>query len=177
VLSFLSKRKGLLDGVCVTGGEPLLQPDLPHFLRRIKEMGFAVKLDTNGANPAALKALVGEGLVDYVAMDIKNAPDRYAETVGIPAFDVTPIAESVAFLLSDAVDYEFRTTVVKEFHRVEDIEAAARFISGAKRYFLQNFEDSGDLIQTGLSAVSPETLDAMQAAATPYIQYIGVRGI
>ena len=177
VLSFLQKRKGLLDGVCVTGGEPLLQPDLPDFLRRIKEMGFAVKLDTNGANPAALKALVGEGLVDYVAMDIKNAPDRYAETVGIPTFDVTPIAESVAFLLSGAVDYEFRTTVVKEFHRVEDIEAAARFIGGAKRYFLQNFEDSGDLICPGLSAVSPETLAEMQKAATPYIQYIGVRGV
>lgn len=177
VLSFLKKRQGLLDGVCVTGGEPLLQPELPAFLRRIKEMGFAVKLDTNGSNPAALKALVGEGLVDYVAMDIKNAPTRYAETVGIPNFDVAPIAESVAFLLSDAVDYEFRTTVVKEFHRVEDIEAAAQFIRGAKRYFLQNFEDSGDLIQTGLSAVAPETLEAMQKAATPYIQYIGVRGI
>ena len=177
LLTFLKKRVGLLDAVCITGGEPTLQKDLPDLIRKIKDLGYLVKLDTNGGKPDVLKALVEENLLDYVAMDIKNAPDRYAETVGIPDFDVAPIAESVAFLLSDAVDYEFRTTVVKEFHRVEDIEAAARFIKGAKRYFLQNFEDSGDLVQTGLSAVAPETLEAMQKAATPYIQYIGVRGI
>ena len=114
--SFLSKRQGILEGVCVTGGEPLLQPDIAPFLERIKSLGFAVKLDTNGCFPGRLRQLVEAGLVDYVAMDVKNCRERYGETVGIPAFDTAGVEESVAFLLSGAVDYEFRTTVTAQHH-------------------------------------------------------------
>ena len=110
VLTFLRRRKGLLDGVCVTGGEPTLQPELAPFLRRVKELGYAVKLDTNGTRPEVLRALVGEGLVDYVAMDVKNSPARYALTAGVPAAELSGVFTSMDFLLSGTVDYEFRTT-------------------------------------------------------------------
>ena len=122
VFSYLEKRKGILDGVAITGGEPLLQPDIASFIRKIKNMGYAVKLDTNGAYPAKLRDLIEEGIVDYVAMDVKNSKEKYGETVGIPNFDVSKIEESIKFLMSGKVDFEFRTTVVKEFHTVEDIE-------------------------------------------------------
>ena len=112
LLDFLRRRQGLLDGVAVTGGEPLLRPDLPPLLRAVKDLGYAVKLDTNGSHPAALRSLVEEGLVDYVAMDIKNSPEQYGETVGLPDFDLTPVRESAAWLLSGAVDYEFRTMML-----------------------------------------------------------------
>ena len=110
LLAFLNKRRGLLDGVCVTGGEPLLRPELPDLLARIKELGFLVKVDTNGARPDRLRALVERGIADYVAMDVKNGPTRYAETVGVEGLDLAPVRDSVSFLLSGAVDYEFRTT-------------------------------------------------------------------
>ena len=125
VVSYLEKRTSLLDGVCLTGGEPLLQPDIASFLRKIKEMGYAVKLDTNGNSPSKLRDLVEEGLVDYVAMDVKNCREKYGETIGIPNFDVSKIEESIRFLMSGKVDFEFRTTVVKEFHTVENIESLA----------------------------------------------------
>ena len=113
LLAFLRKRRGLLDGVCVTGGEPLLRPDLPELLSQIKELGYPVKLDTNGGRPAQLRALAEAGLVDYVAMDVKNSPGRYGETAGVPGLDLAPFRESVSFLLQGTVDYEFRTTVVR----------------------------------------------------------------
>lgn len=176
VLAYLQKRRGILDGVCITGGEPLLQAGLSAFIRRVKELGYAVKLDTNGSKPAALKQLVAEGLVDYVAMDIKNTPEKYPQSVGIDGYDVAPILDSVAFLMSGAVPYEFRTTVTAELHTVEDIEAIAKWLQGAPRYFLQNFEDSGDLIGEQ-HAVSRETLDVMKAAAAPYIPSVALRGV
>ncbi|MBQ3094373.1 MAG: anaerobic ribonucleoside-triphosphate reductase activating protein [Clostridia bacterium] len=176
VLAYLQKRRGILDGVCITGGEPLLQAGLSAFMRRVKELGYAVKLDTNGSKPAALKQLVAEGLVDYVAMDIKNTPEKYPQSVGIDGYDVAPILDSVAFLMSGAVPYEFRTTVTAELHTVEDIEAIAKWLQGAPRYFLQNFEDSGDLIGEQ-HAVSRETLHAMKAAAAPYIPSVALRGV
>ena len=175
--SFLKKRQGILEGVCVTGGEPLLQKDIVPFLRRIKGLGFAVKLDTNGCFPNLLRSLVEEGLVDFVAMDIKNSPARYGQTAGIPHMDLTPIQESVAFLLSGAVDYEFRTTVVRELHTVEDIVAIARWVQGdGERLFLQQFVDSGDLIGEGMSAHDPATLTAMRDAAAQYV-VCEVRGV
>ncbi len=177
VIAFLKKRQGILDGVCVTGGEPLLYPGLESFLKRVKELGFAVKLDTNGSFPNRLKALVTQGLVDYVAMDIKNTPEKYPLTVGLPSFDVTPIMESVSFLLSGAVDYEFRTTVVEQFHTPQDIGEIAKWIQGAPRYFLQNFEDSGDLIGSDLCAVSRETLDAMRVSACSHLENVCLRGV
>ena len=174
VLDLLTKRKGILEGVCITGGEPLLQPELPDFLRRVKALGYPVKLDTNGSFPEKLKALVAEGLVDYVAMDLKNAPARYAETAGV---ETPNVDESIDFLLSGEVDYEFRTTVVAEYHTVADIEAAAKRISGAKRYFLQNFVESEFVLQPGLSACTRETLEEMKKAASQYVADVSLRGV
>ena len=177
ILSYLEKRRGLLDGVCVTGGEPLLRYELPDFLRRVRALGYAVKLDTNGTMPDRLEALLREGLVDYVAMDVKNALSRYGETVGIPDFDVTPIERSIDLLLSGAVDYEFRTTVAKELHRAEDIAALAKRIRGARRYFLQGFVDSGDLLSDGLSAASKEEMEKMRDAARIFVPDTELRGV
>ncbi len=176
LLSFLQKRRGILDGVCVTGGEPLAQSDLPALLRRIRDLGYAIKLDTNGAHPAALRAVIREGLVDYVAMDIKNSPERYAMTVGLPEMPAG-VAESAAYLLSGAVPYEFRTTVVEELHSPEDFEAIGKWIAGAERYFLQRFTDSGDLIGEGMSAPSAEKLEACLAAVRPYVPAAALRGV
>lgn len=176
ILSFLEKRKGLLDGVCITGGEPLLHKDITDFIRKIKDMGYAVKLDTNGSFPDRLKALVNDGLVDYVAMDIKNCMEKYALTSGSDDSILPKIEESIDFLLSGKVDYEFRTTVVKEFHSINDIVAAAERIKGAKRYFLQYFEDSGGLISEGLSPVDRETMELMKNAASQSVPYVSVRG-
>ena len=171
LLSFLKKRQGILDGVCITGGEPLLRPDLAELMERIRALGFSVKLDTNGSRPDRLKDLVERGLVDYVAMDIKNAPSRYAETVGVPDFDLTPVQESVEFLLSGAVDYEFRTTVVSEYHTSAEIQEIGKWILGAKRYFLQAFVDSGRVLQGGLHA--PET--AQLQAFCRILEDLGVK--
>ena len=134
-MAFLQKRKGLLDGVAITGGEPLMRRELPELLRKIKALGYAVKLDTNGSFPARLKALVEEGLVDYVAMDVKNAPARYGETVGFLKLELDAIRESIEFLKSGAVDYEFRTTVIEQYHSEKEIYAIAEWIQGAKRWF------------------------------------------
>jgi pyruvate formate lyase activating enzyme len=174
---FLSARKGLLDGVCVSGGEPLLQHDIKRFLSKIKSMGFLVKLDTNGSFPERLKHLVACGLVDYVAMDIKNAPAKYALTADTTE-DVLPnIAESVSFLLSGPVEYEFRTTVVNGFHTEEDFAAIGAWIQGAKRYVLQGFADSGDLIRPGLQgAVDREQLILFAKAVRPYVPSVQIRG-
>ena len=159
VLSFLQKRKGVLDGVCVTGGEPLLQAELPDFLKRVKDLGYRVKLDTNGSFPERLEALVRENLADRVAMDIKNGPSRYAETVGLRNLDLSAVTASKDFLLSDAVDYEFRTTVVRGLHTEESLLEAADWIRGAKQWFLQQFKDSGNLIHgEGLSAFSEDEM-------------------
>lgn len=159
VLSFLEKRKGVLDGVCVTGGEPLLHAELPDFLKRVKDLGYRVKLDTNGSFPERLEALVREKLADRVAMDIKNGPSRYAETVGLRNLDLSAVTASRDFLLSDAVDYEFRTTVVRGLHTAESLLEAADWIRGARQWFLQQFKDSGNLIHgEGLSAFSEDEM-------------------
>ena len=177
ILAYLSKRTGILEGVCITGGEPLLQRDLPELLQRIKALGYAIKLDTNGFFPDKLKELVQKELVDYVAIDIKNAKDKYAQTVGLSNFDVSKIEESVAFLLSNQVDYEFRTTIVKELHDVVDIQHIGELIKGAPRYYLQNFVDSGELIPEGLNPVEMAVLKEMQKAAQMNIPNTMLRGV
>ena len=141
ILAYLKKRQGILDGVAITGGEPLLQPDIDEFIKKVRELGFAVKLDTNGTFPDRLKALVEQGLLDYVAMDVKNSPSGYSETVGIGGYDISKIQESIGFLLENKVDYEFRTTVVREFHSVFEIDGIGKMIKGAKRHYLQAFVD------------------------------------
>ena len=176
VLNFLNKRQGLLDGVCITGGEPLLQPDLEEFIRKIKSMGFLVKLDTNGYLTDRLQHLVNEGIIDYVAMDIKNSPKKYALTAGLKEIETERIKESVDFLINGKIDYEFRTTVANELHDIEDIKEIGKLIRGAKRYFIQNFEDSGHLIGEGLSPVSEENLLKMQQIATDFVSNSQIRG-
>ncbi len=177
VLSYLKKRQGILDGICITGGEPLLQKDIADFMEKVKSLGYKIKLDTNGSFPEKLRELVGKGLVDYVAMDIKNSKEKYAATVGIEKFDTSAVEESVSYLLSGMVDFEFRTTVVDELHTEEDIENIAVWIRGAKHYFLQNFVDSGDILGDNLSAASREKLDSMRKIAEKYIDIVGVRGV
>ena len=177
LLSFLDKRHGLLDGVAITGGEPCLSRDLPAFIRRIKESGFPVKLDTNGCFPAVLEGLLSEGLVDYAAMDIKNSPESYARTVGLPDIDIAPIRRSMALLRDSGIDYELRTTVVKELHAREDFEAIGPFIEGAPKYFLQCFTDRDSVPFAGLSAPSAEELKAYAEIVRPYVGQVGIRGV
>ena len=177
ILSYLEKRKGLLDGVCITGGEPTLRPDLLPFIQKVKALGFAVKLDTNGTNPALLKELLDKELVDYVAMDIKNSFEKYPETCGLDVMELDSIKESIALLIGGKVDFEFRTTVVSPLHTAEDIEALAKEISGAEKYFIQNFVDSGELLGGGMTALPRETLDQMLTTAKKYIPETQLRGV
>ena len=177
VFDLLRRRKGLLDGVCVTGGEPLLHRDIGAFLGRIKDLGFAVKLDTNGSFPQRLSELLEERLVDYVAMDVKNAPDRYPETVGLPVFDPAPVTESIRLLLAGTVPYEFRTTVCRGLHDADSIARAAQWIEGADKYFLQQFRDSGDVLSGGMGPCTAEEMAAMAEAARPFVKSVELRGV
>lgn len=176
LLDFLKKRRGLLDGVCVTGGEPLLRSELHTLLSDIKALGYAVKLDTNGANPAYLRRLAEAKLVDVVAMDVKNSPERYAQTVGVAALDLAPIQESVAYLLSGAVDHEFRTTVVAELHDDASFQAIGPWLKGAKRYYLQPFADRDTVVFAGLHTPSPQAMERYQGLVKPYVPAVAIRG-
>ena len=177
LLGFLKKRRGVLDGVCVTGGEPLLRPDLAELLEKIKALGYPVKLDTNGNHPEQLRALVERGLVDYVAMDVKNCPARYAGTAGVSGLALGPIRASLDFLLSGAVDYELRTTVVREFHDEEAISALVAWIAGAKRYYLQAFVDRDTVFRPGLTAYSKEEMERLSRTARAFVPNTAVRGV
>ena len=179
VLAFLKKRVGVLDGVAVTGGEPLLHPDIAGFLKEVKTLGFLVKLDTNGSFPDRLIALVKAGLVDRVAMDIKNAPALYAKTAGLTEhFDLGGIERSKEFLLSGTVDYEFRTTVVKGLHTAESLVEAAHWIEGTKEYYLQQYKDSGAILDsTGLSGFDADEMYALADAVRPIVPTVQVRGV
>ena len=176
LFSFLNSRRGILEGVCVTGGEPTLQKDLPGFLGKIRQLGFLVKLDTNGTCPDALQGLLTDGLVDYVAMDIKNSPDRYAATCG-GAEVLDEVRRSAALLMAGGVDYEFRTTVCNPLHRPEDMEAIGQWLGGAKRYFLQQFVLSDHLVGEGLTAPTEEEMKTLLHAVQPYIPNTRLRGV
>lgn len=175
--AFLKKRTGVLDGVCVTGGEPLLQEGVIPFLLEVKEKGFTTKLDTNGLLHDRLRAVVEAGAVDYVAMDIKNCKARYAETAGVPGLDLAPIEKSVQFLMEGSVDYEFRTTVVKELHNKADFDEIGRWLKGAKRYFLQSFKDSGDILSPGLSPMEKADLLEIRDRLRAEIPGVELRGV
>ena len=174
--SFLSKRKNILEGVCITGGEPTLMPDLEDFIRKIKDYGLLVKLDTNGYRPEVLKDLVNKGIIDYVAMDIKSSPDNYNEACGA-LVDINRIKESVEFLKSGAVPYEFRTTIVKELHSKETIINIGQWLSGSENYFLQCYKDSGDIILEGLSAHDSGTLKEYRDILKTTIKNVEIRGL
>ena len=178
VLAFLQKRVGVLDGVAITGGEPLLHPDMPAFLEKLRALGYRIKLDTNGSFPERLREIVSAGLVDRVAMDIKNAPALYGKTVGLEHFELKPVERSKDFLLSGGIEYEFRTTVVKGLHSRESLIEAARWIAGAKEYYLQQFKDSGNVIALdGLGAYDGPEMHALAEAVRPYVPAVQVRGI
>jgi len=177
ILSFLRKRQGILDGVCLTGGEPLLQPALPDLIRKIRELGYQVKLDTNGYYPTKLRSLVEEGLVDYVAMDVKSSPECYPQTVGLSTLDLSPIFESVDYLKSCGIPYEFRTTVVRGLHTEEQIRGLADWLEGAQRYFLQSFVDSGDTLMPGFSAFPPSEMQHFLEIVQKRVPTAQLRGI
>ena len=175
ILSYFDKRKGVITAVCVSGGEPTLHHDLPDFISKLKAKGLLVKLDTNGTNLPMLKHLVDNNLIDYIAMDIKNSPDRYPLTSGSNNFD--NLDEVVEYIMSCGVDYEFRTTVVKELHTIEDIKNIGKIIKGAKKYFIQQFIDSGDLICGGLSPLDTEVLVQMKQFSESFVEKAEIRGV
>ena len=177
IFNYLDQRKGILDGVCISGGEPLLQDGLKDFVREIKEYGLLVKLDTNGSNYLKLKELIDLGLVDYVAMDIKNTKDKYGLTIGLSEFDIREISKSVELLKSDVVEYEFRTTLVKEFHDDLDVSSLGRWLRGCKNFYLQNFEDKGSCIESGLHALDKEKIFEYKNELEKYIDNVEIRGI
>ena len=182
LLAFLDSRRGRLGGVCVSGGEPTLHRDLPELLREIKSRGFAVKLDTNGTNPDMLSALIADGLVDYVAMDIKNTPEKYYETCGLNSeFGIRNsklldnVKASAGILMQGKVDFEFRTTLVRELHSAEDIRAIGEWLAGGEKYFLQTYRDEGDLLVGGFSAYTREETEQFLAILREYIPNASAR--
>ena len=179
LFAFLEKRRGILEGVCITGGEPTLQPDLLEFMARIKEMGFCVKLDTNGTRPDVIEKAIDLGLCDYVAMDIKNSQSLYPDTVGVKDFDITPIIKSVELLKQGRVDYEFRTTILKPLHTEDSLRDIGKWIAGCDKYFLQSFVDSGDIINktVGFSQFDQKETESLVNMLKPLVPATKSRGI
>ncbi len=175
VLEYLERRKGLIDGVCVTGGEPLLQPDLSAFLQKVKGMGYLVKLDTNGMLPGRLAEVLDSGLLDYVAMDVKSSPEGYSRAVGCDV-DAAVFEKSIRLIQDSGVAHEFRTTAVKGIHTVEDFSGIGRWIGRDEPYFIQCFQDSGNLLASGCQAFSPDETAALLAAAKAHLPRAAVRG-
>ena len=178
--SFLEKRHGLLDGVAITGGEPCLRKDLPEFIRKIKESGFPVKLDTNGNHPGILKELLDNELLSYVAMDIKNSPKKYGKTIGLQSeeeFELQPIKESIRLLIESDIDYEFRTTVIDEYHDEEDFEEIGKLIEGGKKYYLQCFTDRDAVPDHSLTPPSTEKINRYRDIVSKYVIHAEVRGV
>ena len=181
ILQFLKERFGRLTGLAITGGEPLMQPDIADFIEKVRAIGYSVKLDTNGSFPEKLRSLIESGLVDYVAMDIKNCRERYAETCGLPVSAseglLSNIDESISILRTSGIKYEFRTTVVKELHTARDIESMGRWMAGDEDFYLQCFKDSGDIIRPGLSAWSADEMKSLCEIFSKYVPRAKLRGI
>lgn len=177
VLAHLRKRRGMLEGVCITGGEPTLQPDLAGFIAKLKELGYLVKLDTNGYRPRVLQELIEAKLVDYVAMDVKASVENYPAACGCARMDVSRIEESIAILKSDRVPYEFRTTVVDGIHTVEEFDSIGRLLEGSSAYYLQGFEESENVMCAGFRAFPAETMKEMAEIAGKYVDKVEIRGV
>lgn len=177
VLDFFKKRKGILEGVCITGGEPTLAADLEPFIREIRRLGYLVKLDTNGYRPEVLKNLVLSGLLDYVAMDIKAGRDNYSKAAGKEGLKIENIEESVSFLMSGRVPYEFRTTAVKGIHDLGDFSDIGRWLAGSSPYYLQNFEDSGQVLCPGFRSFSRKELEEFLDVLRPFLPDVVLRGM
>ena len=177
VLGHLRKRRGILEGVCITGGEPTLQKDLKEFICKVKDMGFLVKLDTNGYRPKVLRQLLSEGLLDYVAMDVKAALPNYTKVTGCPQLDLSRIEESIAILKNSRISYEFRTTVVKGLHTVEEFEEIGRMLKGCRAYYLQAYRDNENVISQGYAAYPAQIMRDMKEMARKYIDKVELRGV
>lgn len=177
VLAFLRKRQGILEGVCITGGEPTLQPGLENFIRCVKELGYLVKLDTNGYRPQVLEHLLEQGLLDYVAMDIKASREHYGNACGLPEVELSLIERSVELLKTSKVPGEFRTTVVKGIHTPEEFTAIGQWLQGDKAYFLQSYRDSDQVICPGFSGFDRQQLEEMRRRAAEYVPLTELRGV
>jgi len=177
LFDYLKKRSKMLDGVCITGGEPLMSPDVTDLIRRIKRLGYSVKLDTNGSYPDRLKEIVSEGLVDYVAVDIKNSPDKYSRTAGCPGTLVEKVRETVEFLKEGRVDYEFRTTVMSPYHEPADFEEIGKWVQGAKRFYIQLFAGHDNVPDRSLSTPSKENVLKMLEIVKKYVPSAEIRGM
>lgn len=177
VYSFLEKRKGILSGVCITGGEPTLDKDLSTGIGRIKKMGYLVKLDTNGYRPEMIRELLAEGLLDYIAMDVKNCMEHYGETAGCGHINLNKIRESINLIKNSGIDYEFRTTVVKELHSDENMIKLGKEIEGAKAYFLQEYQESSGVISPGFHSCTKEEMEKKAALVRGYVPNVQLRGV
>lgn len=193
ILNFLAKRKGILQGVCITGGEPTLQPDLAEFIYQVKAMGYSVKLDTNGFKPEVLMRLVDGHLLDYIAMDIKSGPSGYGKAAGLLELSgetggvlfgnasmesfMENIRQSIDFIMESGVQYEFRTTVVKGLHEKKDFQEIGPLIKGCRAYFLQNYKDSENVMQSGFSGFTKEEMEEYAEIVRPYVQLVQLRGM
>ncbi len=177
IFAYLKKRQGLLDGVCISGGEPTLQPDLERFITKIKGMDYRVKLDTNGYRPSVIQNLIDKSLIDYIAMDIKSSPRRYEFVCGVEGINFETINESINLIRSSGIEHEFRTTIVNELHSKEDFESIGRLLVGEKKYFLQMFTDSGEILCSGLTAPSEESMHEYLYEVRKFIPEARLRGI
>ena len=178
VMSFLKKRVGILDGVVITGGEPTLMKDLPEFILRVKALGYAVKLDTNGTDPDMLEYLINNKMIDYVAMDIKNSLEKYHTTAGVSSsFDLEAVKRSASILMQNKVDFEFRTTVVSPFHTEADFESIGKWLKGDEKFFLQSFVVSGNLVGDGVFGATEEEMNTYCRILKRYVQNAQIRGI
>ena len=177
LLAFLKKRTGLLEGVAITGGEPLLREDTITLAEKIRDLGYPLKLDTNGTHPDRLRKILDRGLAAYVAMDIKNSPDRYAVTAGLEKLDLAPVRESVSLLMEGRTDYEFRTTVVAELHDAESFRGIGEWIRGARRYYLQKFTDRDTVPFGGFHAPEDEKMREYASIAREYVPSAEIRGM
>ncbi len=176
LFDFLVKRKNLLDGVCITGGEPTLQKDLPFFIEKIKKQGYLVKLDTNGTNPDMVKELCQAGLVDYFAMDIKNDKEHYADIIGLNKYDTAKIEQTVDYFLSGKADYEFRTTLISAFHKAQNMHKIGDWLKGANKYFLQKFKSGDNCIKKDLTAIELNTANEFLSIVSPFVKQAKLRG-
>ena len=177
ILSFLERRKNILDGVCITGGEPTLQKDLPDFIKKIKDLGLLVKLDTNGYRPDVLEHLISENLLDYVAMDIKNSPEKYAMTCGVVNFDLNRISSSINLLINGPIPFEFRTTVANPLHDEKDFEAIGSWVKGATAYYIQSYKESEYVISKEFSPYTIDTLNHFKNILLQYVHVVELRGV
>ena len=177
ILAFLQKRKNVLSGICITGGEPTLQPDLKDFIINVRELGYKIKLDTNGYRPDVILSLLEENLLDYIAMDIKAGLSNYAKVSGIPNLDTSKIMKSISIIENSGINYEFRTTVVKELHSRQDFLEISEMLSSSSPYFIQSFKDSGNILTPGLSSCDTETLNQYLAIVKNKLPFSSLRGI